>query len=381
LRILHLSDTGLPDWRIEKSAISAANRGHEVFFGGLDDGVGKVKTIFAKIYRIGWSPRARRGFPLYWPCIKKQIGQVLRQARPDIVHAHNIFSAKMMSEFDIPFVYDDHEYWPGYVRRQAETTPQNMAGVETHLVGGLPRRIVRKIARGYLMTRAINSWSKWEEDIVSAQPTITVSEKIAKELRDYSNNNSIFVTPNFPTKWEIRDFQEPKFHDSPVSVYAGLESKTTLAHRNIYGLADVFCSHNVGSLVMIGIDGESSSSVKYTGFLPRKEMFFEMQKASIGLLPFRRHWSHFFINPNKVYEYAHAGLFVMCTSSFTTVAETFKGKCALFDDYDDMVEQFEYFKNNLDELYRKRLQSFEFARENLLWEKYEGNIFQAYQAC
>ncbi len=34
MRILHLSDDGLPDWRVEKSALTAKKNGHEVFFGG-----------------------------------------------------------------------------------------------------------------------------------------------------------------------------------------------------------------------------------------------------------------------------------------------------------------------------------------------------------
>lgn len=35
LKILHLSDASLPDWRTEKSAITASNCGHEVIFAGI----------------------------------------------------------------------------------------------------------------------------------------------------------------------------------------------------------------------------------------------------------------------------------------------------------------------------------------------------------
>jgi hypothetical protein len=44
-----------------------------------------------------------------------------------------------------------------------------------------------------------------------------------------------------------------------------------------------------------------------------------------------------------------------------------------------MVSHLDYFKDNLEELYRKRLKSFEFARANLLWENYEKNILYAYK--
>ena len=41
-------------------------------------------------------------------------------------------------------------------------------------------------------------WREWEKEIVSKHPTITVSEKIAEELRKYNSNNKIVVVPNVP---------------------------------------------------------------------------------------------------------------------------------------------------------------------------------------
>jgi hypothetical protein len=70
-----------------------------------------VNTIFSKLYGIIWTAKARYGIPVYWGYVKKQVASIIKDVRPDIVHAHNIFSAKMISEFNIPFVYDDHEYW------------------------------------------------------------------------------------------------------------------------------------------------------------------------------------------------------------------------------------------------------------------------------
>ena len=104
-----------------------------------------------------------------------------------------------------------------------------------------------------------------------------------------------------------------------------------------------------------------------------------MAKYSMGLMAFMKHWSHPFKGPNKAYEYAHAGLYVMCTSSFVSVIESFKGNCAVFEDYDDLSAQLVYYSENLDELYKMRLKSFEYAKRNLIWEKYEENIFRTYR--
>ena len=111
MKILHLSHESLPDWRIEKAAISALNNGHAVAFAGIYPKKYNNET-FSEIYNLVWTAKARFGIPFYWRSVKKQLEKIIRQARPDIVHAHNIFSAKMISEFDVPFVYDDHEYWP-----------------------------------------------------------------------------------------------------------------------------------------------------------------------------------------------------------------------------------------------------------------------------
>lgn len=384
MRILHLSDHVLPggiiSWRIEKSAISALHHGYEVFFGGPKNSV-PTKETFNKIYEINWTPRARRSFPYDWHCVKKQIDKVLRQVRPDIVHANNIFSAKMISEFGVPFVYDDHEYWPSYVKRQVESYNSTKPKANTNAKA--LKKILRPLVMWFLNSNFLRLGLKWEKELVSTVPTITVSDKIAEELMELGDTVKVFVTPNYPLKEETKDIQQPIFHDELSSVYAGIEGKS-MPHRNMEGFVDIFYKSDIGNLIMMGIeenDQKSIPRVRYAGLLPRTKMYEEMNNHCIGLVPFKKHWSHKYISPNKAYEYAHAGLFVMCTSSLVTICDILKENCVAFDDYDEMVLQLEYFKNNLEELYDKRLKIFRFARSNLVWENYENNIINAYRRC
>ena len=371
----------LPDWRIEKSALTDLNLGHEVVFGGMESKY--TGNIFSKIFQIQWTPRARRAVPFYWHSVKKQLEKVLNETKPDVIHAHNIFSAKMVSEFRIPFVYDDHEFWPIYVKRQSEASKQSQKNVQT-FSRAWPRAVARKVLRELLASKAIRLWTSWEKEIVSSHPTITVSEQIAAEMRISYHAKNIFVVPNFPMYPEVKDFEKPRFHNSLSSVYAGVEAKgeITPAHRNIDGFISTFLEEDIGNLVIIGWKGTSSSNkVRYTGFLPRQDMFREMFNHSIGLIPWKQHWSHNFVSPNKAYEYAHAGLVVACTSSFSVIKEILKEHCVTFEDYADMASKLIYFKENLDELYKKRLQIFGYARDNLIWEKNEKNIIEAYKKC
>ncbi len=251
----------------------------------------------------------------------------------------------------------------------------SLKNMGTHLM-----RIRRIVINNY----AIKLWTNWEKEIVSSHPTITVSEQIAEQLRTIYHAKEVFVVPNFPMYSEVKDFEKPHFIDNLSSVYAGVEARgdITPAHRKIDGFISTFLEKDIGNLVIIGWNDKSTSNkVKYSGFLSRQDMFREMFNHSIGLIPFKRHWSHIYISPNKAYEYAHAGLAVLTSSGFEPVKQILKEHCITFDDYEGMATKLMYFKENLDELYKRRLQIFNYARENLIWEKNEKFISEAYRSC
>ncbi|MDQ6864761.1 MAG: glycosyltransferase [Thermoproteota archaeon] len=381
MRILHLSHESLPDWRIEKAAISALNNSHEVAFAGKYPKNYDNET-FSKIYSLVWTAKARFGIPFYWRSVKKQLEKIVREARPDIVHAHNIFSAKMISEFGLPFIYDDHEYWPIQAKLLKEIG--NLPALEKteaiQSLFGLPKRI----RRNFINNHAIKLWTKWESEVVSSHPTITVSSKIAEEMKTtVGNTEKIFVVPNYPLRAEVGSFTKPLPHPRLSCTYAGgdAHNKEKYPHLNREGLPELFGKHDIGSLTIIGSEAPSSENVRYVGYLRRDSMYVELSNHSIGLVPFKKHWSHAYLNPNKTYEYAHAGLYVMCTSSLTTIRETLKDNCSTFEDYESLLPQLEYFKSNPDILYNKRVRIFEFAQANLIWEKNEQDITRAYQMC
>jgi glycosyltransferase involved in cell wall biosynthesis len=384
MRILHVSHESLPDWRIEKSAITASNLGNDVFFAGKLSNDYSRKS-FAKIYKINWNAKARLGLPYYSDSIKKQLDKVLKETKPDVIHAHNIFSAKMVSEFGIPLVYDDHEYWSRLSQLLREIArAKDLLGERQKGYSKMMLSKATNIRRSLINSYAIKLWTKWEQEIVSSHPTITVSEQIATDLRTNYNAKDVFVVPNFPMFSEVRDFEKPRYHDSLSSVYAGGDGNNIdkYPNRDIDNLDTTFLQHGIGDLVVIGWNAKSPSiKVRYMGFLPRQEMYREMFNHSIGLIPWKQHWSHAFVSPNKAYEYAHAGLAIVCTSSFAVIKEILGEHCTTFEDYEDMASKLKYFKENLDELYNRRLRLFEFARENLIWEKNESSIIEAYRKC
>jgi hypothetical protein len=71
----------------------------------------------------------------------------------------------------------------------------------------------------------------------------------------------------------------------------------------------------------------------------------------------------------------------MCTASLAPIIKTLKEHCITFEDHTEMISKLAYFRDNLDELYNRRLRIFDYARSNLIWEMYEKNINRAYQLC
>ena len=376
MRILHLSDDGLPDWRVEKSALSAMKKGYEVFFAGRLNSIPQ-STVFSETYPIKWTAGAMIGIPYYYRRVKKQIEKLVKQVRPDIVHSHNIGSAKISHHLGLPMVFDDHEYFRMLSLVNAENIKfQN----RVQLTSGL-KRTIQSMKLSFISRQSISNWTKWEKELVSSVPTITVSEQIAQELtKDRDGGKGIFVVPNFPKEAEATEFSEPKSHKFLSCVYAGGDSKQKqVTNRDISGLANLFVDNDIGNLTIIGWEAESSEKFKATGFLTRDKMFSEMSQNSTGLIPWKKHWSHPFLNPNKAYEYAHAGLFVMLTSDLTSIINTLGDNCLTFEDYDDLASKLEYFKTNMDDLYEKRLKIFNYARSNLVWEKHDKKILDAYK--
>ena len=97
-------------------------------------------------------------------------------------------------------------------------------------------------------------------------------------------------------------------------------------------------------------------------------------------MPWKKHWSHTYLNPNKAYDYAYAGLLIVCTSDLETIYTNLGGNCILVDDYSDLVEKLRYFSNNLQELNELRFKTFNYAKYNLIWEKYDYKIIDIYNS-
>jgi glycosyltransferase involved in cell wall biosynthesis len=388
LRVLHVSHESLPDWRVEKSAITGLKLGYRVSFAGKP-GNNTNGTKFANIYEIEWNSKARLGIPYYWERVKNQLKKILKQEAPDIVHSHNLYSAKLISELGVPFVFDDHEYWSMSSKILLEMDYQPFqSSIRTQKIGKSEmskitfKRRMSRIRRRLIDRYAIRKWSAWEKELISTTPIIVVSETIAK---DYERQRSArpFLVPNYPIWSEIEAVRSPTYQAPVDCIYSGGDGndKVMYPQRQMDGLFELFENNKRYPLTIAGWSDPSFSNLRFVGFLSRPEMFDEMSRHTVGLLPWKKHWAHHYTNPNKPYEYAHAGLVVMCTSSIHPVIESLQDCCVTFEDYPDLMKKLDYLQGRPEELYNLRKRTRELAREKLTWEKHEDQIISAYKCC
>ena len=230
-----------------------------------------------------------------------------------------------------------------------------------------------------------NLWTEWEKEVVSKYPTITVSEIITEELNNNYNNNNVFVVPNVPLTNELSHLNNPEYHKEVSSVYVGFDGssvKNYYPNKDMSGLIETFNNNEIGRLDIIGWNdtNKETSKIKFHGYNSRDNIFKILRKSFIGLVPWKKHWSHYYVNPNKTSDYAHSGLLVMCTSDLSSIFSLLGGNCIIFNDYVDLVQKLRYFSENIEELNKLRIKSFNFAKDNLISEKYDKKIIHIYNS-
>jgi len=358
MKILHLSHNGLPDMRVERAARTGKKEGHCTFFAGpLVKSTGLVGKSFDGYYKLPFNKFANAKIPSHWVALRRKMSQVLNSCHPDLVHAHNIVAAKLASEFSIPFVYDDHEYCSKQCKVKARIWKPNKMYIKW-------------------------LWSKWEKEALrKASATITVSKTIAEEHKRFCDY--VFVTPNFPARAETESLKLSFNSDGYLSsVYVGgdCSNPTLIPHRNVESFLQIFSHDGVGTLTVIGDSNlPSSRNIKSVGFLAHPAMMKELTRHHIGLLPWKKHWFHRYCNPNKPYEYAHAGLLVLTVSDLPCVTRCLGEYAVVFNDLYELKELLLYYADNQDEVREFRTKIRKFALRELTWEKKcEPKILEAY---
>jgi len=328
LKILHISHTGLPDARIEKTARTMKKEGHEIIFLGGGNSNTQNLNAFDEMHSI---PLVNDLDIALNPITKRKWLRKIDELRPDIVHAHNVQVARYLLDRDYPTVYDDHEYW----------------SIQLYLYTD------RKMPRALASRPIAFLIPGWEKKLITRYPTIVVHEGIARIYRKWCR--WVGVTENVPALYQVDQLQDKDSRKGLV--YVGCDFKANRYHpsRNMRGIRKL-----LNLEVLCG--------------LPYNEMMEALTNYKIGINPWQKHPNHVFTSSNKNFEYLHAGLQVVVNN---LLRDSFSNKKYIhgFEDYNDIVGVIE----SIESVPAREIM--EYARKTYVWENQEHVIRNAYKVA
>jgi len=213
--------------------------------------------------------------------------------------------------------------------------------------------------------------------IAKKAPVITVSESIANYYRHIGGTS--FVVPNYPTQFELSRAKFSSKTKNLTATYLGGTIDDSVTYRNSNGLVKFFDDINRPLKCIGNTKYNSSNYVEFTGFIPHMQIFTELSRYHVGIVPWRKHHYHKICSLNKAYIYAHCGLVVVVTSHLHEVIKSFKGRCHVVDKYEDLEWVLQDLDNDIDSTIAEGQANKEFAKNNFILENYKDVVEEAYR--
>lgn len=344
MNILHLSHTDLKyDSRIRKAMVSGMKYGFNCSFQDL----GYSNSKFNNLVISGH-------IPYFWGKIRGKVEKAIKGSRADIIHAHDIYSARICQELDVPFIFDSHENWISF-----------------------PRHPYRNLLLRHFKHKGLDKFSNWCKDIIAAAPTLTVNQTIVDLYRRFGRR--VYLVPNYIT---VNESSEIKFKPKTKGVsyvYVGDDYPNRNSFRNIDRFVKLFLTGEYGTLHLI--TNKSPKLNRYVlahRFMEHKEFLDYLTQFVVGSLYYEPCPDHHYILANKFSEYAHAGLCILYVNTLTNI-DRILGNLGVRVEPNELEAVLANLKGQRDFLFKKGAETRRFAVKSLVWETYEGNIFRAYK--
>jgi glycosyltransferase involved in cell wall biosynthesis len=369
MKILHFSDCGLPDIRVERAALAATEKGWEVVFAGGRPVTNQIFDVFKQTHYRHWKPIEKTGFPRSLRDLRNWLTYLIRKEEPDLVHAHDLFAAKVALDVGYPFVFDDHEIWGPRITRQGSLVLKRQ---RTHF---------RRLATWY----AILNWRKWEPQILRSAPCITVSEEIAQLYRDIQPHS--FAIPNVPSSREIDMIPSNRNIDDEFRIAYISRHEQPLGQRRDTEALRVWLENRFNAkLVFVGPQVIETEEVENHGFVSHQEMLRIITDCDIALMGQKTSLPvHSF--QNRFPLFLHAGLKTIVPNNKITarkfceqhkVGWSWDSAQKLKATIQDLLRE---YVANVTEWNKEKSRVRNVAGKFLLWKYFEKQLEQVYKAA
>lgn len=356
VRILYIVD-GFPDARPEKGIITAIKNNFEVgiaYWGNFNPIFPEVTNLphwqfkLNTLTQLGFSSRESL----------ESLKKIVQEFKPDMLHVHDIFNARIAVKLNMKMIYDDHEFWSEELKYE-----------KSYGTIFSPTWIKRSFG---LFFRKRNV-KKWEKEVSSKSVVICAHPKVAEYHKQFSSN--VFIVPNYPSLRELESLSSVKEQERQKNLIAYIGNDISSGggnYRRMKNFPDLI-RKSPKKLIVIGDPKlASDESINSVGYVKHLAMYNHLFKASWGIIAWEPHPFHEYCNPNKPFLYAHSGLFVVLPELIEPHGLKFFIK---FKNYNDLAELLnKEFEVNSSEI-------IDHARKNLIWEKSESVILDAYKAA
>lgn len=369
MKILHFSDSGLPDIRVERAALFANSKGWDVVFAGGRPINGQVFNVFKKTHYRHWRPSEKTGFPRSLRKLQQWLGHLISEEEPDLIHAHDIFAGKVASEVGHPFIYDDHEIW----------------GSRITLLGARVLKRDRTLLRQLAVKYAMRNWRKWEPEILRVAPCITVNDEIAKFYQKIQPQT--FVIPNVPAPQEIAMIPPNRNRDDTFRVAYISRDNLPMNQRRDAEALRVWLDNRFGAtLVFVGHKAIETEEIENHGFVSHQQLLNIIADCDIALMG-QKSPVPVYSYQNRFALYLHSGLRTIVPDS-KIVEVKFCKEHNVGWSWNSANDLKILIKKLADEYWadipgwnQEKSRVRKIAQKTLSWAHYENQLEQAYEAA
>lgn len=369
MKILHFSDVGLPDTRVERAALYSRKKGWDVVFAGGRPAQNQIFDVFKTVHYRHWGPYEKTGFFGTLGNIRDWLRRLIREEEPDLIHAHDLFAGKVALDVGHPFVYDDHEIWGSRISYQGDDVIKRN------------RTLIRRLATRF----AFRNWRKWDAQLIRATPIITVSKQFAQLYQRI--NPHVYVIPNVPTRQEVELIPPNENIDDEFRIAYVSRDDLPLKERPDQKALELWLENRFGaSLVFIGHPVIEADEVINTGYVSHQRMLQLFSTCDVALLG---KWTRLpvYSLQNRFSLFLHAGLKSIVPATKPTEVQFSKEHNVGWswnshEELKGLIQRLtrEYFAD-VKHWNKEKLRVRKIAERYLLWSQYADQLEKAYEVA
>ena len=367
-----ISVVGLPDPRTERIIYTLLNNEYNVTFIGPYKDTAILNAEKITVLTFEPNKYAIAGVFPFYNMYKKQLIKILERLNPDILLAINITSATFLKGMNYPLVIDlrevlDLRYFYGTLYREG------------------------KISK-FQHTWIVNKIIKDEKELFERSNLITISKTSFEHYRLWFETKKIEIAKNYPLLIESKEPLLSQARKELILTYIG---KEILKHK--YGphsyhrdmsltwkiLREKILPQKKAKLIVIGTSCDRKFHIRCLGYIPHLKIYEHISNAHYGLLTMKPSPIHFYANLLRVYMFTFMGVIPIITSSFKDVIEDIKEYAITIDAFNfknDLQSKLEYILEiDAETLMENKRKLLRYSRKNLIWEKNEKNILNAFK--